>query len=53
MRALEKTLPERYWVEINRLLIPFGKNICTGTLPMCSQCPVLEMCQQQDVTSHR
>jgi len=53
MLALEKTLPERYWLEINRLLIPFGKNICTGTLPKCSQCPILEMCQQHGVTSHR
>jgi endonuclease-3 len=53
MLALEKRLPERYWIEINRLLIPFGKNICTGTMPKCSSCPVLDMCQQLGVTSHR
>ena len=35
---LEKTLPERYRVEINRILIPFGKNVCTGTAPRCSTC---------------
>ncbi len=51
--ALEAKLPERYWVEINRLLVPFGKHICTGRLPKCSTCPVLDMCQQVGVTSHR
>src|SRR5205814_8984942 len=29
MRALEQVLPKRYWVEINRLLVPFGKHVCT------------------------
>lgn len=53
MAALEEKLPEKYWVEINRLLIPFGKHICTGTRPKCSTCPVLEMCQQVGVEEHR
>lgn len=53
MVALEKVLPERYWVEINERLVPFGKHICTGTRPKCSTCPVLEMCQQVGVTEHR
>ncbi len=22
--------PKRYWIEINRLLVPFGKHVCTG-----------------------
>lgn len=51
--ALEAKLPGRYWVEINRLLVPFGKHICTGRLPRCSICPVLAMCQQVGVTAHR
>lgn len=52
-QALEAKLPVRYWVEINRLLVPFGKHICTGSLPLCSRCPVLDMCQQVGVTKHR
>jgi len=52
-QALEAKLPERYWVEINRLLVPFGKHICTGRLPRCSTCPVLEFCQQVGVSAHR
>src|SRR5512133_1463630 len=53
MVALEAKLPKRYWVEINRLLVPFGKHICTGNLPRCSICPVLDMCQQVGVKTHR
>jgi endonuclease III len=53
MTALEAKLPRRYWVEINKLLVPFGKHICTGTAPRCSTCPVLDMCQQVGVTRHR
>ena len=53
MKELERRLPQRYWVEINSLLVPFGKHICTGRLPRCSTCPVLDMCQQIGVTSHR
>ena len=53
MLALEEKLPKRYWIEINRLLVPFGKHICTGSLPHCSICPVLDMCQQVGVRKHR
>jgi len=53
LAALERRLPPRYWVEINALLVPFGKHVCTGPLPRCSRCPVLDMCRQVGVTSHR
>ena len=53
MAALEAKLPQRYWVEINRLLVPFGKHVCTGQRPHCSTCPVLEMFLQVGVESHR
>jgi len=53
MEALEARLPKKYWVEINKLMVPFGKFICTGKLPKCSGCPVLEYCRQVGVTAHR
>jgi endonuclease-3 len=53
MEALQEKLPQSYWVEINALLVPFGKHVCTGTRPKCSTCPLLDMCQQVGVTSHR
>jgi endonuclease III len=45
-RALEEKLPEKYWVEINQVLVPFGKRICTGNYPRCSVCPLNDMCLQ-------
>jgi endonuclease-3 len=53
MAALEGVLPPKYWVEINALLVPFGKHVCTGRAPRCSTCPVLDMCRQVGVTVHR
>jgi endonuclease-3 len=53
LAALEDVLPRRYWVEINALLVPFGKHVCTGRQPRCSTCPVLDMCRQVGVTTHR
>lgn len=51
--ALERKLPREYWIEINQLLVPFGKHICTGKLPRCSSCPVLQYCEQVGVVEHR
>jgi endonuclease-3 len=53
MEVLHDTLPRDYWIELNNLLVPFGKQICTGTKPKCSTCPVLDMCQQIGVTNYR
>ena len=53
MLELEARLPKRYWIEINRLLVPFGKHVCTARLPKCSTCPVLEYCRQVGVGEHR
>lgn len=53
MAALEEKLPQEYWIEINRLLVPFGKHICTGRLPHCSSCQLLPMCRQVGVEKHR
>jgi len=53
MLQLEQKVSKQKWIDINRLLMPFGKHICTGRLPHCSTCPVLEYCRQIGVTSHR
>lgn len=53
LAALEATLPRQHWIDINRLLVPFGKHVCTGSKPRCSTCPVLDMCRQVGVTEHR
>jgi endonuclease-3 len=52
MRALMGRLPREYWIELNSLLVPFGKHICKGALPRCSTCPVADMCQRIGVARH-
>lgn len=53
MAALQAKLPQKYWIAINRLLVPFGKHICTASRPRCSNCPLQTMCQQIGVEEHR
>lgn len=53
MVLLEERVPKKKWIDVNRLLMPFGKHICTLHLPKCSTCPVLEYCRQVGVTKHR
>jgi endonuclease III len=53
MLRLEKLLPEKSWINVNRLLMPFGKHICVLHSPFCSTCPVLDYCQQVGVKNHR
>ncbi|MGB3574332.1 MAG: endonuclease III [Phormidesmis sp.] len=45
-KALKEKLPQPYWIETNRLLMPFGKQICQGQSPQCGQCPLADMCPQ-------
>ena len=50
MEALAPILPERYWIEINERLVPFGKFVCTGERPRCGTCLLLRQCRQVGVT---
>ena len=51
MKALEEKVPQDQWIDVNRLLMPFGKHICKA-IPLCSSCPVLIYCRQVGVTKH-
>ncbi len=51
--ALEAIVSRDQWITLNRELVPFGKHVCTGKLPHCSTCPILDMCDQVGVTKHR
>jgi len=50
LSVLEELVPRESWVDVNRLLMPFGKFICTGPRPHCSRCPVAEWCARVGVT---
>jgi endonuclease-3 len=49
MEQLQRILPRRYWLEINKVLVPFGKNICRSPKPRCPHCPLVNMCKQVGV----
>ena len=51
--ALRKKLPEKYWIDINNLLVTFGQNICKPVSPLCSRCPIEKFCPKIGVTKHR
>lgn len=55
MDALDHILQPAERIEINRLLVPFGKYVCTGgTLPpRCSTCPLNGPCDRVGVTKSR
>ncbi len=51
--ALRKTLPKRYWIVFNDLLVMHGKVVCTPISPKCSICPITEYCKRVGVTRFR
>lgn len=44
--ALREKLPQKFWIDINTLLVTHGQNICKPTKPMCNICPVQEYCKK-------
>ncbi len=49
MAALAAVLPQRYWIEINERLVPFGKFVCIAVWPKCPTCPLHSFCRQVGV----
>lgn len=44
--ALRAKLPEKYWIDINTLIVTHGQNICKPQKPMCDKCPIEKYCQK-------
>lgn len=42
--ALRKKLPQKFWIEINTLLVTHGQNVCKPTKPLCDVCPIEKYC---------
>ncbi len=51
--VLRATLPRRYWIGYNDLLVSFGQNVCVPISPRCSTCPVTTLCRRVGVTTKR
>ena len=51
--VLRKKLPEKYWLEINDLLVTYGQNLCTPVSPFCSRCRLYKYCSRAGVGRSR
>ena len=52
-QVLRRTLPRRYWIVFNDLLVSFGQNLCKPISPLCSRCAVERYCAKVGVTKSR
>jgi endonuclease-3 len=43
-QALMGSLPRRYWIGVNELLVRYGQAVCTPLSPRCSACPAIHWC---------
>jgi endonuclease-3 len=41
---LAKSLPRKYWIEINELLVRFGQEVCRPIGPHCTTCTLNDIC---------
>ena len=42
--ALREKLPQKYWIDINTLLVTHGQNVCKPVKPKCLECPISGYC---------
>ena len=43
--ALVKTVPKRYWLELNELFVRFGQTTCKPVGPRCGECTLKARCK--------
>jgi endonuclease-3 len=51
--VLKELVPKGHWIEINPLLVSFGKAICVPISPKCSSCPFSPACPKAGVARSR
>lgn len=51
--VLRSQLPAEYWIEINNLLVAFGRNHCHPVSPRCSSCKLFNVCVKIGVKASR
>ena len=44
--ALRENLPQKYWLDINTLLVTHGQNVCKPINPKCDECPISDYCKK-------
>ena len=43
-QVLRRTLPRRWWIPVNGLLVSFGQSVCKPVGPRCGECPLRRHC---------
>ena len=51
--ALQRLLPQNFWIEWNNLLVVWGQNVCVPVSPFCSKCAIRPYCARRDITKSR
>lgn len=49
-KVLRSRLPARHWMSVNSVLVAFGQSICRPVAPLCSNCPLDEMCPKHGIS---
>ena len=49
-RALYAVTARKWWSRLNLYLVTWGQHICRPVYPLCSRCPVLDLCPRIGVT---
>ncbi|MFC1762391.1 exodeoxyribonuclease III [Planctomycetota bacterium] len=51
--ALRDKLPQKYWIEINSILVAYGQSICRPVSPRCDACVIGSLCPKHGVTPRK
>lgn len=51
--TLREKLPQKYWIDINSLLVTHGQNICKPIKPLCNICPIEMYCPKTGCANAR
>jgi len=43
-QELQRIIPKKEWINVNKLLVGHGQTICAPIKPKCRQCPIREYC---------
>ena len=48
--TLREHLPQKYWIDINSLLVTHGQNVCKPIKPLCQNCPINKYCKKINIS---
>ena len=47
-KSLEQWLPKDKWIDVNHMLVGFGRTVCRPLYPKCYECTIQKMCPFTD-----